>query len=74
MQVPYREVLRCLLEGIEWLLGPEWEVKVTGKPGEQRRPTSARGVKRKRSNFPLRRGHASGARRLNYSQHTMVLQ
>jgi hypothetical protein len=33
MQVSYREVLRCLLEGIQWLLGPEWEVKVTGKSG-----------------------------------------
>jgi hypothetical protein len=31
MQVSYREVLRCLLEGIKWLLGPEWEVKVAGK-------------------------------------------
>jgi len=31
MQVSYREVLRCLLEGIRWLLGPSWEVKVTGK-------------------------------------------
>lgn len=33
MQVSYREVLRCLLEGIRWLLGPEWEVKVAGKSG-----------------------------------------
>jgi hypothetical protein len=33
MQVSYREVLRCLLEGIRWLLGPAWEVKVTGKSG-----------------------------------------
>jgi hypothetical protein len=33
MQVSYREVLRCLLEGVKWLLGPEWEVKVTGKSG-----------------------------------------
>jgi hypothetical protein len=33
MQVSYREVLRCLLEGIQWLLGPEWKVKVTGKSG-----------------------------------------
>ena len=33
MQVSYREVLRCLLEGIRWLLGPEWEVRVTGKSG-----------------------------------------
>jgi hypothetical protein len=33
MQVSYREVLRCLLEGIKWLLGPEGEVKVAGKSG-----------------------------------------
>ncbi len=33
MQVSYREVLRCLLEGIRWLLGPEYEVKVAGKSG-----------------------------------------
>jgi len=33
MQVSYREVLRCLLEGVKWLLGPEWEVKVSGKSG-----------------------------------------
>jgi hypothetical protein len=33
MQVSYREVLRCLLEGIKWLLGPGWEVKVAGKSG-----------------------------------------
>ena len=33
MQVSYREVLRCLLEGIKWLLGPESVVKVTGKSG-----------------------------------------
>lgn len=33
MQVSYREVLRCLLEGIKWLLGPGWAVKVAGKSG-----------------------------------------
>ena len=33
MQVSYREVLRCLLEGVKWLLGPEWAVKVAGKSG-----------------------------------------
>ena len=33
MQVSYREVLRCLLEGVKWLLGSEWEVKVAGKSG-----------------------------------------
>ena len=33
MQSSYREVLRCLLEGIKWLLGPEAIIKVTGKSG-----------------------------------------
>lgn len=33
MQSSYREVLRCLLEGVKWLLGPEAIVKVTGKSG-----------------------------------------
>jgi Insertion element 4 transposase N-terminal/Transposase DDE domain len=33
MQVSYREVLRCLREGVKWLLGPEGEVKVAGKSG-----------------------------------------
>lgn len=33
MQSSYREVLRCLLEGIKWLLGPEAIVRVTGKSG-----------------------------------------
>ena len=33
MQVSYREVLRCLLEGIEWLSIPGTRVKVTGKSG-----------------------------------------
>ncbi len=33
MQVSYREVLRCLLEGLQWLLGPGQAVKVTGKSG-----------------------------------------
>jgi len=32
-QVSYREVLRCLLEGIRWLLGPQYAVKVAGKSG-----------------------------------------
>ena len=31
--VSYREVLRCLLQGVEWLMGPEVEVKVAGKSG-----------------------------------------
>ena len=33
MHASYREVLRCLLEGVRWLLGPEWAVKVAGKSG-----------------------------------------
>jgi hypothetical protein len=33
MQVSYREVLRCLLEGWAWLLGPGQVVKITGKSG-----------------------------------------
>jgi hypothetical protein len=33
MQSSYREVLRCLLEGIRWLLGPDATVKVAGKSG-----------------------------------------
>jgi hypothetical protein len=33
MQSSYREVLRCLLEGIQWLLDPGTIVKVAGKSG-----------------------------------------
>lgn len=33
MRVSYREVLRCLLEGLQWLVGPERHIKVTGKSG-----------------------------------------
>ena len=33
MQSSYREVLRCLLEGIQWLLNPTVKVKVVGKSG-----------------------------------------
>ena len=33
MQVSYREVLRCLLEGLPWLRGPGQAVQVTGKSG-----------------------------------------
>jgi len=33
MQSSYREVLRCLLEGVQWLLGPGAVVKVAGKSG-----------------------------------------
>ena len=33
MGVSYGEVLRCLLEGLRWLLGPGYAIKVTGKSG-----------------------------------------
>lgn len=33
MQSSYREVLRCLLEGIQWLMDPSTVVKVAGKSG-----------------------------------------
>ncbi len=33
MGVAYREVLRCLLEGLRWLLGPDVELSVAGKSG-----------------------------------------
>lgn len=33
MRSSYREVLRCLLEGVQWLLDPTAQVKVAGKSG-----------------------------------------
>jgi hypothetical protein len=33
MQSSYREVLRCLLEGIQWLIDPSVAIKVAGKSG-----------------------------------------
>lgn len=33
VQASYREVLRCLVEGVRWLMGPQAEVKVAGKSG-----------------------------------------
>jgi hypothetical protein len=33
MQSSYREVLRCLLEGVQWLLNPSAKIKVTGNSG-----------------------------------------
>jgi hypothetical protein len=37
MRSSYREVLRCLLEGVQWLLDPSVKVKVAGKSGGLRR-------------------------------------
>lgn len=39
MQSSYREVLRCLLEGIEWLARPSRPVRVTGRSGISRART-----------------------------------
>ena len=33
MNVSSREVLRCLLEGVKWVLGPDARVRVAGKSG-----------------------------------------
>ena len=33
MRSSYREVLRCLLEGVQWLLNPSAKVKVAGRSG-----------------------------------------
>lgn len=33
MQSSYREVLRCLLEGVQWLIDPSVPIKVAGKSG-----------------------------------------
>lgn len=33
MRASYREVLRCLLEGARWLMGPEVDLKVAGRSG-----------------------------------------
>jgi len=33
MRSSYREVLRCLMEGVRWLLDPSVNVKVAGKSG-----------------------------------------
>ena len=33
MQYSYREVLRCLLAGVQWLMGPSVKIKVAGKSG-----------------------------------------
>lgn len=33
MNVGYKEVLRCLLEGVKWIMGSEARVKVSGKSG-----------------------------------------
>lgn len=33
MQVSYREVLRCMLEGAQWVLGPAAAIRIPGKSG-----------------------------------------
>jgi thymidylate kinase len=48
MRSSYREVLRCLLEGVQWLLDPSAKVKVAGKSGisQARRRLGAEPVKK----------------------------
>jgi transposase IS4-like protein len=36
MQVAYREVLRCLPEGIQWLVNPSESLRGAGKPASRR--------------------------------------
>src|ERR1700758_5374298 len=36
MQASYREVLRCLLEGLQWLRDPATPLKVAGKSGDRK--------------------------------------
>jgi hypothetical protein len=50
MQSSYREVLRCLLEGMQWLLNPSVRLKIAGKSGISQARTRL-GVE------PLRRLH-----------------
>ena len=50
MNSSYREVLRCLLEGIQWLLNPRVRIKVTGKSGISQ-------ARRRLGVEPLRRLH-----------------
>lgn len=33
MQSSYREVLRCVLEGVPWLIDPSASIRVAGKSG-----------------------------------------
>ena len=40
MQSSYREVLRCLLEGVQWLLDPGVRLKVAGNSGISQARTS----------------------------------
>lgn len=38
MQSSYREVLRCLLEGVQWLIDPSVSIRVAGKSGISQAP------------------------------------
>ena len=50
MQVSYREVLRCLLEGLAWLQGPGQRCRVAGNSGiSQGRQTDSGGTRTKSS-------------------------
>ena len=45
MRSSYREVLRCLLEGLQWLLHPTTPIKVAGKSGISQAAATRGGVR-----------------------------
>lgn len=65
MRSSYREVLRCLLEGVQWLLDPSSAVKVAGKSGisQARSRLGAEPVKALYESIvaPLAERHTKGA-------------
>jgi hypothetical protein len=65
MRSSYREVLRCLLEGVQWLLNPSAKVKVAGKSGisQARSRLGAEPLKRLYSAVvaPIAEKHTKGA-------------
>jgi hypothetical protein len=65
MRSSYREVLRCLLEGVQWLLDPSTHVKVAGKSGisQARRRLGVEPMKKLYSAIvaPIAEKHTRGA-------------
>src|ERR1700739_2072756 len=52
MQSSYGEVLRCLLEGVQWLLDPSTTIKVAGKSGNSQARTRPGGGSRPQFHDP----------------------
>lgn len=65
MQASCREVLRCLLEGVQWLAGPERPIKVAGRAGisQARARVGSEPVKRLHDTVvvPIAERHTKGA-------------